>query len=88
MSNTLRTPPQAPNRTVGSGRSLRQAIGIGGDRLQIYTHPEAAATEYHEGGWSSADIAAAFTGPLASSAQSVGEKFPPLPDDLVREPAK
>ena len=65
-----------------------QAIGIGGDRLQIYTHPEAAATEYHEGGWSSADIAAAFTGPLASSAQSVGEKFPALPDDLVRESAK
>lgn len=65
-----------------------QAIGIGGDRLQVYTHPEATVTEYHEGGWSYADLIAAFGGSLAGSAQSVGERFPPLPEDLVREPAK
>jgi 3-oxoacyl-[acyl-carrier protein] reductase len=65
-----------------------QAIGIGGDRLQVYTHPEAAITEYHEGGWSYTDLIAAFGGPLAGSAQSVGERLPPLPEDLVREPAK
>lgn len=65
-----------------------QAIGIGGDRLQVYTHPDAAVTEYHEGGWSYGDLAAAFAGPLAGSAQSVGERLPPLPEDLVREPAK
>ena len=28
-----------------------QAIGAGGDRLQLWTHPEAAATEYRDGGW-------------------------------------
>jgi 3-oxoacyl-[acyl-carrier protein] reductase len=65
-----------------------QAIGIGGDRLQVYTHPDAAVTEYHEGGWSYGDLVAAFTGPLAGSAQSVGERMPPLPEDLVSEPAK
>ena len=65
-----------------------QAIGIGGDRLQVYTHPDAAVTEYHEGGWSYGDLVAAFAGPLAGSAQSVGERMPPLPEDLVREPAK
>jgi 3-oxoacyl-[acyl-carrier protein] reductase len=45
-------------------------------------------TEYHEGGWSYGDLVAAFAGPLAGSAQSVGERMPPLPEDLVREPAK
>jgi 3-oxoacyl-[acyl-carrier protein] reductase len=65
-----------------------QAIGIGGDRLQVYTHPDAAVTEYHEGGWSFGDLVAAFAGPLAGSAQSVGERMPPLPEDLVRELAK
>ena len=28
-----------------------QAIGAGGDRLQLWTHPEAAGTEYRDGGW-------------------------------------
>ena len=29
-----------------------QAIGIGGDRIQMWSHPEAVATAYREGGWS------------------------------------
>ena len=33
-----------------------QAIGAGGDRLQVWTHPEAAATEYREGGWGYEDL--------------------------------
>lgn len=65
-----------------------QAIGIGGDRLQVWTHPEAAVTEFHEGGWSYDDLQSIFAGKLANSAQSVGEKMPPLPPELVREPAK
>lgn len=61
-----------------------QAIGVGGDRLQVWTHPEAAVTEYKDGGWSSDDLAAEFAGPLAGSLQSVGERMPALPAELDR----
>ena len=62
-----------------------QAIGVGGDRLQLWSHPEAVATQYRDGGWSYADLAAAF--PFAGQQQGVGEKFPPLPEDLQPEAA-
>lgn len=65
-----------------------QAIGIGGDRLQVWSHPEAVATEYRDGGWTAEAIAEAFAGPLASSLQSVGERFPELPEELRRDPAR
>lgn len=61
-----------------------QAIGIGGDRIQVWSHPEAVVTEYREGGWSSETLSAEFGSTLAESIQSVGEKFPPLPEELVR----
>jgi 3-oxoacyl-[acyl-carrier protein] reductase len=63
-----------------------QAIGIGGDRLQLWSHPEAVATGYRDGGWSAEALEAEFPttiGPL----QTVGEKFPPLPADLQRPTA-
>ena len=60
-----------------------QAIGIGGDRLQLWSHPEAVATAYHEGGWSYDALATGFT-EAAGALQTVGEKFPPLPDELQR----
>lgn len=59
-----------------------QAIGIGGDRLQLWSHPEPVVTEYADGGWSTPALAELFAGPLADRQQSVGEKFPPLPDEL------
>lgn len=65
-----------------------QAIGIGGDRLQLWSHPEPVVTEYHEGGWSAAALQADFPDLVGSHQQSVGESFPPLPDELQRpEPA-
>lgn len=60
-----------------------QAIGIGGDRLQLWSHPEPVATAFHDGGWSYDDLAAGF-GDVVGDLQTVGEKFPPLPDDLQR----
>ncbi|MEV5069998.1 SDR family oxidoreductase [Microbacterium sp. LMI12-1-1.1] len=60
-----------------------QAIGIGGDRLQVWSHPEAVATAYHEGGWSYDDLASGFPD-AAGALQSVGERFPPLPEELQR----
>jgi 3-oxoacyl-[acyl-carrier protein] reductase len=60
-----------------------QAIGIGGDRLQVWSHPEPVATAFHEGGWSYDALEAGFT-EAAGDLQSVGEKFPPLPEELQR----
>jgi NAD(P)-dependent dehydrogenase (short-subunit alcohol dehydrogenase family) len=59
-----------------------QAIGIGGDRVQVWSHPEAVATAYHDGGWSADDLASDFPAILAEHGQSVGETFPPLPDEF------
>jgi NAD(P)-dependent dehydrogenase (short-subunit alcohol dehydrogenase family) len=61
-----------------------QAIGVGGDRLQIWSHPEAVATAYRDGGWTSEALEAGFAEEFGGSLQSVGEKFPPLPEDLKR----
>ncbi|GAA3922450.1 SDR family oxidoreductase [Microbacterium invictum] len=60
-----------------------QAIGVGGDRIQVWTHPEAAVTEYHDGGWSYEALSTDGT-VLTDNLQSIGEKFPPLPDELQR----
>ena len=62
-----------------------QAIGVGGDRLQLWSHPEAIASEYRDGGWTYQDLAAAF--PFAGSLQGVGEKFPSLPEELQPQTA-
>ena len=63
-----------------------QVIGAGGDRLQLWTHPEAAATEYREGGWGYEDLVKDFAGLFGDKLQSVGEKFLPLPEELQPEP--
>ena len=59
-----------------------QAIGAGGDRLQVWTHPEAAATEYRDGGWGYQDLVANFGMLFGDKLQSVGEEFLPLPEEL------
>jgi len=64
-----------------------QAIGIGGDRLQLWSHPEAVATEYHDGGWDFGTLADKFGTLFGDKLQSVGEKFPELPAELQPEPA-
>ncbi|MEI3868667.1 SDR family NAD(P)-dependent oxidoreductase [Microbacterium sp. CCNWLW134] len=60
-----------------------QAIGIGGDRLQLWSHPEAVATAYREGGWTYDALIEGF-GDAVGDLQTVGETFPPLPEDLQR----
>ncbi|QAY59323.1 SDR family oxidoreductase [Microbacterium protaetiae] len=61
-----------------------QAIGVGGDRLQIWAHPEPVFNAYHEGGWSVEALEDALPDIIAAHRQSVGESFPPLPDELQR----
>lgn len=65
-----------------------QAIGAGGDRLQLWTHPDAAATEYREGGWGYQDLVDNFGALFGDKLQSVGEDFLPLPAELQPEPAE
>jgi NAD(P)-dependent dehydrogenase (short-subunit alcohol dehydrogenase family) len=59
-----------------------QALGVGGDRLQLWSHPEPVITEYREGGWTYDALAANFDAKFGGELQSVGETFPPLPDEL------
>ena len=61
-----------------------QAIGIGGDRLQVWSHPEPVFTTYHDTGWSYETLREEFPAIAAERQQSVGEKFPPLPEELQR----
>jgi len=59
-----------------------QAIGIGGDRIQLWSHPEPVFSQYEDGGWTEAALGARFTSLIADRLQSVGEKFPDLPAEL------
>jgi len=63
-----------------------QVIGAGGDRIQVWSHPEPVLNLFHDGGWSAADLTEA-KGQLLDAVQSVGEKFPALPADLEPAPA-
>lgn len=62
-----------------------QAIGIGGDRLQLWSHPEPVSTAYREGGWTYESLREGFADAVGEL-QTVGESFPPLPDELQRAP--
>ncbi|RXZ67727.1 SDR family oxidoreductase [Agromyces albus] len=64
-----------------------QALGVGGDRLQLWSHPEPVVTAYREGGWTYDALAADFDTEFGGELQSVGESFPALPDDLQRPAA-
>jgi NAD(P)-dependent dehydrogenase (short-subunit alcohol dehydrogenase family) len=64
-----------------------QALGIGGDRIQLWSHPEPVVTAYREGGWTYDALAADFAGVFGAELQSVGEDFPALPDELQRPAA-
>ena len=62
-----------------------QAIGVGGDRIQLWSHPEVIDSYFHDDGWSADDIEAELGDQLASRLQSVGEApWPPLPPELDR----
>lgn len=58
-----------------------QVLGIGGDRLQLWSHPNAVTTEYRQGGWDFESLGARLT-PLEGNFEQVGESTPPLPADL------
>jgi 3-oxoacyl-[acyl-carrier protein] reductase len=49
-----------------------QAIGMGGDRLTLYAHPQVLDTDHRDGGWSAEQIDAAWADRFASQAQPSG----------------
>lgn len=59
-----------------------QVIGVGGDRIQIWTHPEAVHSAYREGGWTYETLVADWPKEFADTLQSVGESFPELPEEF------
>lgn len=56
-----------------------QAIGIGGDRLSLYSHPDQIVKEYAAGGWNADQIARVWDEKFAPSLQRVGELLPEPP---------
>jgi NAD(P)-dependent dehydrogenase (short-subunit alcohol dehydrogenase family) len=55
-----------------------QAIGVGGDKLSLWSHPSEVATAYRDGGWDADQIAQMWP-VLATQAQPVGIPPPRVP---------
>jgi NAD(P)-dependent dehydrogenase (short-subunit alcohol dehydrogenase family) len=55
-----------------------QAIGIGGDRLCLYSHPAEIVTELRAGGWDATEIAEAWQARFAPHLQASGIRLPKL----------
>ena len=61
-----------------AGGITGQAIGIGGDKLSLWSHPQEVALAYRDGGWD-ADAVAQSWPALATAEQSVGIPMPEVP---------
>ena len=53
-----------------------QTIGIGGDKLALWSHPRELAVAYADGGWSAEAIAAAWPSTLGRAPETVGLPAP------------
>jgi NAD(P)-dependent dehydrogenase (short-subunit alcohol dehydrogenase family) len=53
-----------------------QTIGLGGDRLAIWSYPDEVATIFREGGWDADGIATEFADHLSALTQSYGIAMP------------
>lgn len=53
-----------------------QTIGLGGDRLALWSYPEEVAAVFRDGGWNAEDIAAEFASRLSAMQQSYGIAMP------------
>ncbi len=71
----------------GAGAVTGQAIGIGGDRLALWSHPSEVVIEYHDAGWSAEAIAAHWPHAFAPHLQPVGQQLPEPPPSPASEPA-
>ncbi|MEV4001686.1 SDR family NAD(P)-dependent oxidoreductase [Actinomadura sp. NPDC049753] len=53
-----------------------QAIGIGGDRVGVWSHPQQISAAYATGGWSADDLAGVWSTALRPHLQTFGEQLP------------
>nr|WP_250280258.1 SDR family oxidoreductase [Frankia sp. Cppng1_Ct_nod] len=56
-----------------------QCIGIGGDKLALWSHPQEISVAYADGGWDADAIAAAWPVSVGREPQSVGIPAPQVP---------
>jgi len=57
-----------------------QAVGIGGDRLALWSHPTEVVVEFADGtGWSADAVAETWPKQFAGAQQTVGQEFPEPP---------
>lgn len=57
-----------------------QAVGIGGDKLSLWSHPQEVADAYRDGGWDARAIAATWPTSLGSEPQTYGIPAPQVPE--------
>jgi len=55
-----------------------QCVGIGGDRLSLWSHPQEIAVAFADGGWSADAIAAAWPGTVGARPETYGIPAPQL----------
>ena len=63
-----------------SGGVTGQAIGIGGDRLSLWSHPTEIRSAFRDGGWTADAIAEAFESTVAEVPETYGIPAPKLPE--------
>ncbi|MFE6164375.1 SDR family NAD(P)-dependent oxidoreductase [Streptomyces sp. NPDC056486] len=56
-----------------------QCVGIGGDRISLWSHPQEASVAYADGGWTPETIAAAWHTSVGSAPETVGIPAPKIP---------
>ncbi|MCA2211262.1 SDR family oxidoreductase [Jidongwangia harbinensis] len=56
-----------------------QAIGVGGDRLALWSHPAEKAVAFADGGWSAEAIAAQWKSGVGAEPETYGIPAPPAP---------
>ncbi|MFJ8941813.1 SDR family NAD(P)-dependent oxidoreductase [Streptomyces sp. NPDC102395] len=57
-----------------------QAIGIGGDKVALWSHPQEIRAAYADGGWTPAALADAFRTSVGAELQTVGIPAPAFPE--------
>jgi NAD(P)-dependent dehydrogenase (short-subunit alcohol dehydrogenase family) len=57
-----------------------QCIGIGGDKVALWSHPREISTAYADGGWTPDSLADAFPASVGAELQTVGVPAPRLPE--------
>lgn len=62
-----------------------QAVGVGGDRLAVWSHPQEVATAFTDGGWSYEALAEDWESLFGGALQTVGQPVPTPPAEAGTE---